>query len=423
MISWLCTRPVFAQAARAALSGPKLAHVRISDATMSPWAGHDGVTHLFVTGQLDSANVARQGDVVVCSSSASNSEVQRAIDILKAETGTCGSWLRISQNAHQATAGDPDGNVTLHYVEMNSTGQLTLTDSLRYLTHALTDFAAGIGGNPALPRILVLGLGENAVPRLESALTVSLATMTAVYVNEVIDLATNYSDVRSLTEPSRPSSLVPAPDGSLAEMPAFEPRDFVAWGKSVLLVVPTENRQKVELLHRHVQRCLPHATIQRLTLKADSGVGEQPYDEAGIAGAYNRINAALDSLQSKTCAHILVSKQIGTVIVGAIENFVQTKNGDSLPTDHGIIVLHNATQSKTVSCLTSGVTIAPEYVDRARRFGFVNGNQSHGRITVGQIMAAHLGRGLDKADWQKTLAKVSRYQLLAEAAQALQLPL
>ncbi|PHH82393.1 hypothetical protein CDD82_6158 [Ophiocordyceps australis] len=246
--------------------------------------------------------------------------------------------------------------------------------------------------------------------------------MTAAYVNEVIRLAASPSAMRSLAAPSRPSILVPVPASGLLEMPAFQQRALVTCGKDVLLVIPTENRQKVELLHKHVETCLPHATVQPLTLTVDSGVGEQPYDEAGIAGAYNRINAALDSLQSKKAAHFFPSKQIGTVIVGAIENFVQTKHVDDLPTDYGIIVLHNATQNKTVSCLTRGATIAPEYVERAHRFGFVNGNKGHGRITVGQIMAAHIGGGLDKADWQKTLAKVSRYQLLAEAVKALQVP-
>lgn len=62
----------------------------------------------------------------------------------------------------------------------------------------------------------------------------------------------------------------------------------------------------------------------------------------------------------------------------------------------------------------------PAYVDRARRFGF-DGHPNFGRVTVGQVLAAHVP-GLDKSDWQMVLSGRLRYQILDEAMEQLEFP-
>jgi non-canonical (house-cleaning) NTP pyrophosphatase len=151
----------------------------------------------------------------------------------------------------------------------------------------------------------------------------------------------------------------------------------------------------------------------------DSGVGEQPYNEAGVLGAHTRICNALRHLDTPEFQETLVSKGIGTVIVASIENYIQLDNVGR-PTDYGVVVIHNATAGETVAGLSWGVTVPPAYVDRARRFGF-EGNPNYGRVAVGQVLAAHVP-GLDKADWHSILAGRSRYDLLSDAIGRLTIP-
>ncbi|KAF5504666.1 hypothetical protein CGCF413_v005656 [Colletotrichum fructicola] len=84
------------------------------------------------------------------------------------------------------------------------------------------------------------------------------------------------------------------------------------------------------------------------------------------------------------------------------------------------IFVHNATTNQTRSSSSRGVTIAPRYVDRARRFG-TNGDANYGNITVGKVMAARVPQ-LDHADWHGVVAGISRYDLLAEAIAKIQIP-
>ena len=113
---------------------------------------------------------------------------------------------------------------------------------------------------------------------------------------------------------------------------------------------------------------------------------------------------------------MLVSKGIGTVFIASIENCIRLDSVER-PTDYGVVVIHNASTGGTVAGLSRGVTA---YVDRARRFGF-EGNLNYGRVTIGQILAAHV-LGLDKADFHSVLAGRSRYDLLSEVIDNLTVP-
>jgi hypothetical protein len=204
------------------------------------------------------------------------------------------------------------------------------------------------------------------------------------------------------------------------EIPIFEPQQFPHHGDAVLLVIPTANKSKRTLLESGLRKQNPEEVIlHSISVPFESGVGEQPYNEAGLLGAQTRIGNALNYLKAPENQEVLKSKCIRTVLIASIENFIQLDNVER-PTDYGVVVIHNASTRQTVAGISCGVTIPPVYVDRARRFGF-EGNQNFGKVTVGQILAAHVP-GLDKADFHSVLTGQSRYDLLSEAFDRLTIP-
>ena len=105
--------------------------------------------------------------------------------------------------------------------------------------------------------------------------------------------------------------------------------------------------------------------------------------------------------------------------MASVESYIQTVN-IKVPTDYGAVVVYNATKHEAVLGISKGVTVPPQYVEEARRFGYED-HVNHGKVTVGQVLAANV-EGLDKRDWQSILSGTSRYQLLEEAAGQLSIP-
>jgi non-canonical (house-cleaning) NTP pyrophosphatase len=239
----------------------------------------------------------------------------------------------------------------------------------------------------------------------------------ASYIKEVVQLMADPSTI-NMPFLNGTEKLVPA--WPIPNIPPFPSHQYPTSGNEILLVIPTENKQKILLLQEFViDRAPEGVAVQSVTVPVESGVGEQPYNEAGLKGAYNRINNALNRLHSEEFKNLFINKHIGTVIVASIESFIQTENIDR-PSDFGVIVIHNATTQKTESCLSEGVTVSPKYVSRAQRFG-CDGDPNYGKVTVGQIMAARVPT-LDKANWQAVLANCSRYELLKNAIKEIPVP-
>jgi hypothetical protein len=203
-------------------------------------------------------------------------------------------------------------------------------------------------------------------------------------------------------------------------LPPFRLHQYPSHGNVVLLAIPTENESKKGLLQEAFgDRAPNNVIVHTVTFSVDSGVGNQPYNEAGIIGAHGRISNALRRLDTAEYEETFRLQRIGTVILASIESYIQTENIDR-PTDYGVVVIHNATTQQTTACTSRGVTVPPAYVNRARRFGF-EGDPNRGRVTVGQILAAHVP-GLDKANWQAVLAGHSRYSLLKDAIRQMPIP-
>lgn len=214
------------------------------------------------------------------------------------------------------------------------------------------------------------------------------------------------------------------PARAAPQIPPFHAHLYPRYGNAVLLVIPTENTSKTAILQEClVQRAPIGLKLYTIAVPVESDVGEQPYNDAGAQGAYNRISNALKRLadgEQRAEQTVFAEHGIGTVMAASIENYIQTREV-ARPADFGVVVVHNATTGKTSACSSLGVTVPPEYIGRARRFGCADGDADHGNVTVGAVLAARVP-GLDKADWHAVLAGRSRYDLLTEAVEGMQIP-
>lgn len=204
-------------------------------------------------------------------------------------------------------------------------------------------------------------------------------------------------------------------------LPRFPQHDYPSHGINTLLLTPTQNKFKTKLFRETFERQLPKGqTLQTLCIAFDSGVGEQPYNEAGLLGAWNRISNALNFLDDPENQAILKEGKIGTVMVASIESYIQIIDVDR-PTDYGVVVIHNATTNKTVATLSQGVTVPTKYLEKARELGFEDDEENCGKVTVGVVFARE-AEGIDKANWHEVVAGKSRYDILTEAVSKVEIP-
>ncbi|KAK3300570.1 uncharacterized protein B0H64DRAFT_18881 [Chaetomium fimeti] len=204
----------------------------------------------------------------------------------------------------------------------------------------------------------------------------------------------------------------------------------------VLLIIPTANASKTALFTSHLAATRPsHITsLTHLQIPAESGVGEQPYDSAGPRGAFNRVLGAVSALQVDP-AHreALLKVRPGTVIVGAVENFVRRERGADgvvVPVDYGVVVMCRMSLASREPGpwewrvgVSQGVTVPVEYWRAAEAFGFEDEAGTHGKVTVGEVIEANV-EGVDSGNWFESLtaARVSRYDLLRGAMEGMEVP-
>ncbi|KAK2752925.1 hypothetical protein CKAH01_06166 [Colletotrichum kahawae] len=332
------------------------------------------------------------------------SPLQYALSVLHAEVGDFGGWL---PHHHSGPSSSPlEESPKLHY-------DITL-DSLLAVP-ASTSAALQILQTQQLRTAVCVF----AVQTHDACVTQRSFQSAALLAKELRQLAVDLDSwcltIESLSDTEH---IVPArPTPQPKPLPCYQ---FPTYGKNVLLVIPTENTKKKEVFEKYITRTAPDGTqIHTITFPIESGVGEQPYNIAGSDGARNRVKNALVRLQSSHYAEMFAKESIGSIIVASIENYIQTEDIDR-PADFAIAIIHNATTNQTRSSSSRGVTIAPRYVDRARRFG-TNGDTNFGNVTVGKVMAARVPQ-LDHADWHRVVAGLSRYDLLAEAVANIQTP-
>ncbi|KAK0668339.1 hypothetical protein QBC41DRAFT_347312 [Cercophora samala] len=227
--------------------------------------------------------------------------------------------------------------------------------------------------------------------------------------------------------------------------------------KRVLFLIPTKNRDKVEILTAQFKKRLPENTVMHYISfsGAPSGVGEQPYNEAGMIGAFNRIDHAVFITPAQAeISSFITEHRITTVIFAAIESFIARpgwppvgpgKEATREPVDYAYILLYNPVTGAVKTGVSEGVEVPWAYYREAQEYGFGDpdneelfrmfGEESgltnmpegaemnHGKVTVGEIMAHNI-RGLDKQNWQKLLTdeKACRYRLIEDALAKMEIP-
>ena len=120
--------------------------------------------------------------------------------------------------------------------------------------------------------------------------------------------------VRSIEQMENTERVVPPPSPvpTLRPFPAYRHSKS---GNEVLLVVPTENEFKSELLQDVLNKQAARGRrVHLLIVAVDSNVGEQPYNEAGIEGAHNRIANVCIRLGTGEYDDVLLENRIGTVL-------------------------------------------------------------------------------------------------------------
>ncbi|KAH8719557.1 hypothetical protein GQ44DRAFT_712238 [Phaeosphaeriaceae sp. PMI808] len=213
-----------------------------------------------------------------------------------------------------------------------------------------------------------------------------------------------------------PTHLVFPPINSARALPSSK------YGDNIMVFIPTENKFKTETIQRMVRAHLGSEQKSRLVVHSrliPSEVGEQPYDENGLRGAYNRIRNTLRFLEQNE--EMLKADRIGTVLIGAIENFIQRSSDGGSAVDYGIVVMYNATTKKMVGTISRGVTVPQRFLEQAQTEGYEDEERKSGKVTVGEVLAEIFG--VDKGNWHEIIVGVSRYTLLEEAIQSLEIPL
>ncbi|KAI5456100.1 hypothetical protein BGZ63DRAFT_409198 [Mariannaea sp. PMI_226] len=232
-----------------------------------------------------------------------------------------------------------------------------------------------------------------------------------------LDFPTQDNLVRKLNS-LRNTKVITSPLQMPPILPNFSPRCYPTYGNDVLLVIPTNNGDKKGLLTGVIAKNLPKGSnLHVLILPAETGVGEQPYNDAGPLGAYNRVENALTQLHSDH-KEKLESWKIGTVIVASIESFIQTE-GIEEPTDFAFILFYNATNGTVLTGVSDGTPVPDKaFVDFAKSLGCNNGNKNHGLYTVGEVLSRHC-LGIEAADWHIIVVGQSRFVILRKAVDSM----
>lgn len=144
----------------------------------------------------------------------------------------------------------------------------------------------------------------------------------------------------------------------------------------------------------------------------ESGVGEQPYDEKGLEGAYNRLRNALTWLMNNE--KLLEDERVGTVMIAAIESYIQRGNP---AVDYGVVIFYNAMLDKAAATLFCGVTVPQDFLNEAEAGGFDDNEKKRGKITLGKVLEQVFD--VERRNWHEVVCGRSRYDIVEEAVEKL----
>jgi hypothetical protein len=195
-------------------------------------------------------------------------------------------------------------------------------------------------------------------------------------------------------------------------------------GENVLLLVPSANKDKRQLLQASLQETVGDSKLTVQPYNIETGV-EEPYNDAGVECIARRICGTVS--HAKTIEHTLKDQHIGTIIIGAIENYIRTSKENESAVDFGLVVFYNVGTGALVQATTQGVPVQMRYLREALS-GRLSEQSSAGSVTYGSILEKYFdtlaqelhGPAFEiSKDWHKVVCGRSRYYLLMDTCRDL----
>lgn len=195
------------------------------------------------------------------------------------------------------------------------------------------------------------------------------------------------------------------------------------YGSNTLLLAATNDMSEIEIFEEKLRGEMIGGELVTHSIEPKTSA-QQPYNKMGMTCLLERIEAMVEF--ATWSSHLLKENQIGTVVIGAIEHYIQTSSIDTSGADFGLVMLYNVNTQKVVQGISKGVPVEGEYLQEARSAGFWDEEKDRGKITYGEILrkifhgAAQREFGPDydiAKDWHRAVCSISRYSLLKDVVQ------
>ena len=189
---------------------------------------------------------------------------------------------------------------------------------------------------------------------------------------------------------------------------------------NVLLVVFSNDPSHLMMLKEKINREIKGAKIATAAYSVSTS-GEQLYNDMGTDRLVDHVEAAIKFLAEDREFSDKYMYNIGTVIIGAVETYIQLSSIDRSGAEFGLVMLYNTRTKKSVFGTTSGVPVEIDYLEEARR----EGNQKNYGQTLRRYFdsaaKSYTGsEGFDIAkDWHRLVCGISMYRLLTDVTRAL----
>lgn len=195
------------------------------------------------------------------------------------------------------------------------------------------------------------------------------------------------------------------------------PISVSAKGNRTLVVVPTENKHKVDIITLATEKALGTDLYEVRARKADSGKGDQPWGPIeGIEGACERTKNVVNILTTDTTfEQYLHAHEINRVVVISIESFIN--DTEACPTDYAFAIVYDVCSSQYNAGFSRGCKFPQRFIDETKR-------RERGGVstTAGKVIAEYNPDVLDD-DPHLRLCGESRYNIIAERLASLLNPL
>lgn len=187
------------------------------------------------------------------------------------------------------------------------------------------------------------------------------------------------------------------------------------FGTNVLLLIDTEDADEVNVLEEKVKTAL-EGNRSFILSHAPCVQIKQVYNEQGTKVLAERIQAMVEFVDQNR--ELIQTRDIGTIVMGAIQGYVRTSTRDSSGAAFEMVTLYNATTDEMIQGVSKGVPLQAEYLREARE----------GKTTYGEALTPFFYKAARKRfgcdfnivnDWCWIVCGQSRHDRLQAVARDL----